>query len=228
MKKELYTHFIYLNSFFKTTEFKISENNNLEINELSILGKTQQSINLTDSSIGVKIFSPQNKYSVVIPFMLLGSLVASLSQIFLTSHIDYLLSILSITLVATSSILLLSNSVKKKFFCLYNLSSGKAIYKIAINPQLSNVNEVEDFTDVIDLKLSNNYLDDSFTNNFDLNGEKEDQYSNLMYNLECLYNSGIVDDNTFNRIEININQKLYPSDNYEKQPMADVIYLHNC
>jgi len=152
MKKELYTHFIYLNSFFKTTELKISENNNLEINELSILGNTQQSINLTDSNIGVKTFSPKNKYSVIIPFMLLGSLVASLSQIFLMSHIDYILSILSITLVATSSILLISNSDKKKVFCLYNLSSGKAIYKIAIDPQLSNVNEVEDFTDVIDLK----------------------------------------------------------------------------
>ena len=227
MKKELYTHFLYLNSFFTTTELKLSANDNLEIHELSIMGNTQQTIDLNDNDIVLKTVDSKSNYSSIIPILLLGSLLASVLQIMFTGHIGYTFALLSILLVVTSSVLLLLNSKNKKFFCLYNLSSEIEIYKITIDSQLDTENEIKEFIDEISLKLSNDNEEISFLNNIQSSNEKEDQYSNLIYNLECLYNSGVVDDNTFNRIELNINQKLYPSDNFEKQSVADVIYLHN-
>jgi len=57
MNKELYSHFIYVNNLFKTSELKISTNNYLEINEISATGSVNHKIDLTDSDIEIKTAS---------------------------------------------------------------------------------------------------------------------------------------------------------------------------
>lgn len=227
MKKELYSHFIYINSFFKTSELKISTSGYLEVNELSALGSTQQKIDLTDGNLGIKITKPKNYFNFFIPMLLLGSLFTSFFQIILTNNQALLLTLISSSLLLMSCALLFVNYKSRNTYSLYNLSNNNVVFQISLTTGLSSKNEIREFTDEITSRISKDeYLESLHTTTQNQNSTEE-QYNNLIYNLECLYNSGVVDDITFDRIDSNINEKIYPNDYEKEKHSAEVIYLHN-
>ncbi len=227
MKKELYSHFIYLNSFFKTTELKISTNNNLEVNEISALGSVQHKIDLTNADLKIKS-TKQNKYNgFLIAFLLLGSLISSFFQFAINDKPELVFLLISISLVLISGALILLKFKTKKIYSLYRSSNNKLIYQFCLDSELSIDDDINDFIDELTNRASKennleNYLDLDFNQS-----NTEEQYNNLIYNLECLYNSGVINDTTFDRINSNINDKLYPNENKDTRHVAEVIYLHN-
>ncbi len=227
MKKELYSHFIYINSFFKTTELKISTSGYLEINELSAVGSVKDKVKLTDSDIGIKKSKSKAYYNVLVPFFLLSSLFASLIQITLTHNPVFLITLLSVSLVLMSLAFTFLNLNTRNKYSLYNTSNNKVIYQICLSSELSSEDETQEFFDELTSRISKvDYLDPIQSSNLN-QSSTEDQYNSLIYNLECLYNSGVVDDVTFNRIDSNINEKIYPNDYEKEKHSAEVIYLHN-
>lgn len=101
------------------------------------------------------------------------------------------------------------------------------IYQFCLDSELSIDDDINDFIDELTNRASKennleNFLDVDFNQS-----NTEEQYNNLIYNLECLYNSGVINDTTFDRINSNINGKLYPNENKDTRHVAEVIYLHN-
>ena len=227
MKKELYSHFIYLHSLFKTTELKISSNNNLEVNEISALGSVQLKIDLTNTELKITN-NKQNKYNdFLISLLLLGSVISSLFQFAFSNKPELLFPLLSISLVLISGVLIFIKFKTKKVYSLYRTSNNKLIYQFCLDSELSKVDDINDFIDELANRISKeNKLDSYLDVNYN-QSNTEEQYNNLIYNLECLYNSGMIDDMTFDRINSNINDKLYPNENKEARHVAEVIYLHN-
>ena len=227
MNKELYSHFIYVNNLFKTSELKISTNNYLEINEISATGSVNHKIDLTDSDIEIKTAKPKTYYNILVQIFLLASLFTSLFQIALNNEPGFLLPLIGSALVLMSCSLIYFNFNTSKKYSIYKLSSNNIIYQIPLNSELSSEDEISDFIDELVSIISKvDYLDP--IQSISLNQSSiEDQYNSLIYNLESLYNSGVIDDITFDRIDSNINEKIYPN-NYEKEKhIAEVIYLHN-
>ena len=227
MKQELYSHFIYLNSFFKTSELKISASGFLEVNELTAFGSAQQKIDLTGGILGSKLIRSKTYFNFFIPMLLLGSLFTSFLQIALINNQALLLTLISSSLVIMSCGLVYLNYKSRNTYSLYNLSDNKVIFQIQLTSELSSNNEFKEFTDEISSRISkDDYLESLLASKYNQNNTEE-QYNNLIYNLECLYNSGVVDDITFDRVNSNINEKIYPNDHEKEKHTAEVIYLHN-
>lgn len=227
MKKELYSHFIYLHNLFKTTELKISTNNNLVVNEISALGSVQHNIDLTNVDLRIKN-SKQKKYNgYMISFLFLGSVISSLFQLALTNKPELIFPLLSFSLVFISAALMFLKFKTKNLYSLYRTSNHELIYQFNLDSDFSDDQEISGFIDELTKRVSEDKNLESFLDvNFDQN-KTEEQYNSLIYNLECLYNSGVLDDMTFDRIDSSINDKLYPSKNRDTRHVAEVIYLNN-
>lgn len=227
MKKELYSHFIYINGFFKTSELKISTNDYLEINELSALGSVKYKIDLASSDLGIKYSKQKNYHNILIPILLLGCLFASIIQIAFTRNTEFLLPLISSILVIMSYTLIFFNVKTRKKYSLYKPSNNEVVYQIYLQSGLPNDEEVIEFVDELASRIhKGDNLGSIASININQNNT-EDQYNSLIYNLESLYNSGVIDDDTFNRVESNINAKLYPNEGKKEKHNAEIIYLHN-
>ena len=227
MKKELYSHFIYLNNLFKTTELKISTNNNLVVNEISALGSVQHNIDLTNADLRIKN-SKQIKYNEYLIYsLLLGSVISSFFQLTFINKSELIFPLLSVSLVLISGALMFLKFKTKNLYSLYRTSNHKLIYQFYLDSNLSDDEETSGFIDELTKRISEDKNLESFLDvNFNQN-KTEEQYNNLIYSLECLYNFGVIDDMTFDRIDSNIHDKLYPSKNRDVRHVAEIIYLHN-
>ncbi len=224
MKKELYSHFIYLSNFFKTTELKISTNDNLEVNEISALGSVHYKIDLTDAYLKIKD-TQQKKYNgLLISLLLLAAGITPVIQFSLTNH-SLIFPLLSCSLILSSALLLLLKTKAKKVCSLYKSSNNQFIYKFCLDMKSSNSDNINKFIHELTRRISKDNTLESVVETTSQNST-EDQYNHLMYNLECLYNAAVIDDITFDKIDARINEKLYPKENRETQYLAEVIYLH--
>jgi len=227
MKKELYSHFIYLSSLFKTTELKISTSNNLEVNEISAIGSVHHKIDLTDAYLKVQNTQLNKHNHILITSLLIVAGSISLFQFTFPNRLEFILTLLSFSLILSSMVLLFLKSKSKRIYSLHRSSNNQFMYKFSLDADSSNNDEIKDFVDELTKRISK---DDNLDSVIDVSSHQnntEEQYNNLIYNLECLYNSGVVDDTTFDRIDSNINEKLYPNENKDNRHIAEVIYLHN-
>ncbi|KAG1694811.1 Thrombospondin-3b [Nymphon striatum] len=193
-------------NLFKTTELKISTNRYLEVNELSAIRSSQQRIDLTSSNLEIKVTDLNNSFPSIVAIFIAGAILVSAPQIFAVQS-GYLLALIS------------------SFFL---FDEQREMYSFVFDPKFPNNNDVKSFVDQLQATASykeeNEFLVDRGTN---YHISTEDQYNELTYSLETLYNAGVLDDTIFSRIENNINEKLYPNQYKEEKHTAEVIYLHN-
>ncbi|TCJ86913.1 hypothetical protein [Cocleimonas flava] len=229
MKKELYTHFVYLSNFYKTTELKIYSSNYLEINEISLFGSVHKKINLTDTYIKTKNTLPNKKIILIIALLFISAISAfSLSQFNLNNKtVSLVLLLASASIILTTVFHLITYSSKRRH-SLIKSSSDELLYKFDFDLESSsNSEELNVFTVELQKRISGNDALDTYVDISHKCSNTEEQYNNLLYHLECLYNSGVIDDTTFDRIDSNINEKLYPNLYKDPRHVAEVIYLYN-
>ena len=216
MKQEFNPTFLYVNSLFKTTEYKLDTDNNIHIHELTSSGSSKKIISLdtiesapvlTDKTIPTLLF-------------LLGS-ASAITLGFFNSKYDIgtlnVLTIVSILTTFIAAVLIIAKSEENHIYV--DSFTNKTLFKFRqINRNQSDINN---FVKLLDKKIT-------VAKNSNISDINETEFSAQQRNLnlkhlDSLYNLGLVDEVSYKRISNNINKDL--TGDIDARPLADVIYL---
>lgn len=218
MKQEFRPELLYVNTLFKTTEYKLDSNNNIHINELSNSGYYRRIISLDTIEAATSSVDTSNTFPKIA--FLMGS-VAAITFGFFSSKYNILaldlLSLISILTTLLASFLIIAIPVKNHIYV--DSFTNKTLFSIRKNHR--NQYQLDDFVKLLDQNISkakNNNISDTDITNF-----SHKQRTLNMNHLDSLYNLGFIDEITYKRISNNINNNLL--DNKDHRPLADVIYL---
>ncbi len=218
MKQEFSPEFLYVNTLFKTTEYKLDSNNNIHINEISNSGYHRRIISLDTIEVATSSVDTSNTFPKIV--FLMGS-VAAITFGFFSSKYNIvaldLLSLISILTTLLASFLIIAIPVKNHIYV--DSFTNKTLFSIRKNHR--NQYQLDDFIKLLDQNISkakNNNISDTNITDF-----SHKQRTLNMNHLDSLYNLGFIDEITYKRISNNINNNLL--DNKDHRPLADVIYL---
>lgn len=218
MKQEFSPEFIYVNTLFKTTEYKLDSNNNIHINELSNSGYHRRIISLDTIEAATSSVDTSNTFPKIA--FLMGC-VAAITFGFFSSKYNIvaldLLSLISILTTLLALFMIIAIPVKNHIYV--DSFTNKTLFNIRKNHH--NQYQLDDFVKLLDQNISkakNNNINDTNITDF-----SHKQRTLNMSHLDSLYNLGFIDEITYKRISNNINNNLL--DNKDHRPLADVIYL---
>ena len=205
--------FLYVNSLFKTTEYKLDVDN-LTIKDLSLSGSNTRVLTL--DCIEARVSHGDKTFKPVLYF---------LSALFTTLFFfSFRYEVVSLSNFTISSMLIL---IPLTIYFHFKVPAQNKIYintftnKFLFSFRNNKDHQVNDFIDILDqriLKFKSN--EEIQTTDFDHSSK---QRSINMMHLDALYNTGMVDEITYKRISNDINQYLF--EHNDLRPLADVIYL---
>lgn len=216
MKRNFNPRFLYINTLFKTIEYKIDLNNYLHISELSLSGNNKKRKISLDTITSTTTNTESKKLTWLLLTLLSTTIITAL---YLTLKDDFSANIAS-TLFILSGFLL-------AFFIAKN-PTGKFIYtdsfsnKHLFTLRKNHETEIDEFVTLLNKNINNVHNDAVLSKKHRIDYSKEQRVINNTH-LDALFNSGVLDEVTYKRISKNINK--FNIENKDLRPLADVIYL---
>jgi len=186
--------FLFINSLFKTTEYKIDSSNNLDISELSPWGLRSRTISLSS----LETFESQSKRTYLAWGAPLLGIFTIVTLFLLKNQIaligENLWNFTAFTLCASGALFLICKPVKSHIY--RDMYSNNVLFKLLDDS--SNNSATKTF--IRDLNTAILKAKEVELNRINLKPNAKKDYDLHSENVDSLFNSGLIDEALYNRI----------------------------